>query len=134
MCRQAHIIRRSRHHWRSQHHLPKANIIQKTHLCLSNDASPYGDMMHLLRKYDVARFTRNDAMFAIRCGEATHHSRSEHHWAKPNIICRRQTSFKKRTFVYQDKGSFFELSVPCGTISTPSVREAMLRIVKCLRA
>ena len=35
-----------------------------------------GDMMHLLRKYDVARFTRNDAMFAIKCGEATHHSRS----------------------------------------------------------
>ena len=34
MCPQAHIIRRSRHHWRSQHHLPKANIIQKTHLCL----------------------------------------------------------------------------------------------------
>ena len=34
MCRQAHIIRRSRHHWQSQHHLPKANIIQKTHLCL----------------------------------------------------------------------------------------------------
>ena len=29
MCPQAHIIRRSRHHWRSQHHLPKANIIQK---------------------------------------------------------------------------------------------------------
>ena len=28
------IIRRSRHHWRSQHHLPQANIIQKTHLCL----------------------------------------------------------------------------------------------------
>ena len=28
----------------------------------------------------------------------------------------------------------FQLSVPCGTISTPSVREAMLRIVKCLRA
>ena len=22
-------------------------------------------------------------MFAIKCGEATHHSRSEHHWAKP---------------------------------------------------
>ena len=30
MCRKAHIIRRSRHHWRSQHHLPKANIIQKS--------------------------------------------------------------------------------------------------------
>ena len=34
MCPQAHIIRRSRHHWHSQHHFPKANIIQKTHLCL----------------------------------------------------------------------------------------------------
>jgi len=41
---------------------------------------------------------------------------------------------KKESFVYQTKDSFFELSVPCGTISTPSVREAMLRIVKCLRA
>jgi len=30
-------------------------------------------MMHSLRKYDVARFTRNDAMFAPKCGEATHH-------------------------------------------------------------
>ena len=28
------IIRRSRHHWRSQHHLPKANIIQKSLICL----------------------------------------------------------------------------------------------------
>ena len=33
MCRQAHIIRRSRHNWRSQHHLPKANIIQKSLIC-----------------------------------------------------------------------------------------------------
>jgi len=29
---------------------------------------------------------------------------------------------------------FFELSVPCGTISTPSVREVTLRIVKWLWA
>ena len=43
-------------------------------------------------------------------------------------------STKKESFVYQTKDSFFELSVPYGTISTPSVREAMLRIVKCLRA
>ena len=34
MCRKAHIIRRSRHHWQSQHHLPQANIIQKKNLCL----------------------------------------------------------------------------------------------------
>ena len=33
MCPQAHIIRRSRHHWRSQHHLPQANIIQKDLFC-----------------------------------------------------------------------------------------------------
>ncbi len=31
-----------------------------------------------------------------------------------------------------DKCGLFERSVPYGTISTPSVREAMLRIVKCL--
>ena len=42
-------------------------------------------MMHRLRRYDVFRFAqndvapdacgydRNDAMFAIKCGEATHH-------------------------------------------------------------
>ena len=38
-------------------------------------------MMHRLWRYDVfrfaqndvTRFTRNDAMFAIKCGEATHH-------------------------------------------------------------
>ena len=28
-------------------------------------------MMHLLRKYDVARFTRNNAMFAPYMSEAT---------------------------------------------------------------
>ena len=41
---------------------------------------------------------------------------------------------KKTTFVYQTNVVFFELSVPCGTIRTPSVREVMLRIAKCLRA
>ena len=29
-----------------------------------NDVSPCGDMMYLLRKYDVARSTRNEAMSA----------------------------------------------------------------------
>ena len=32
--------------------------------------------------------------------------RSCHHWAKPNIICRRQTSFKKRTFVGRQRCVF----------------------------
>ena len=44
-----------------------------------NDASPCGDMMYLLRKYDVARFTRNEAMFAKNV-------------AKPHIIRRKPTS------------------------------------------
>ena len=58
IIRVANIIRRNRHH------LPKANIIQKTQRPSpllyhkidnkSNDTSPCGDMMHLLRKYDVA--------------------------------------------------------------------------------
>ena len=43
------------------------------HIRVLNDTSLDGDMMHLLRKYDVARFTRNDAMFAIKCGKGTHH-------------------------------------------------------------
>ena len=34
MCPQAHIIRLANIIRRSRHHLPKANIIQKTHLCL----------------------------------------------------------------------------------------------------
>ena len=64
-------------------------------------------MMYLLRKYDVAPVGRNDAMFAIMCRQAHIIRRSRHHWAKPNIICRRQTSFKKRTFVLVDKSAFF---------------------------
>ena len=41
---------------------------------------------------------------------------------------------QKRRFCLADKSVFFERSVPYGTISTPSVREVILRIVKCLRA
>ena len=71
-----------------------------------NDASPCGDMMYLLCKYDVARFTRNDAIFAIMCRQAHIIRRSRHHRATPYIICRRQTSFKKRTFVSRQKCVF----------------------------
>ena len=41
------------------------------------------------------------------CPQARIIRRSRHHWALPNIICRRQTSFKKRTFVLVDKSTFF---------------------------
>ena len=33
MCRKAHIIRAANIIRQSRHHLPQANIIQKTHLC-----------------------------------------------------------------------------------------------------
>ena len=69
-------------------------------ICLSNDASPYGDMMHLLRKYDIAPVGRNEAMFAPKCG-VRHTSLGEAVIiGVANIICRRQTSFKKGTFVW----------------------------------
>ena len=75
-------------------------------------------MMHRLRRYDVFRFAqndvapvgRNDAMFA-QCA-ARHTS-----FAKRTslgvavIICRRQTSFKKGTFVYQTKVPFLLVRV-----------------------
>ena len=72
-------------------------------------------MMHRLRRYDVFRFAqndvapvgRNDAMFAIMCRQAHIIRRSRHHRATPCIICRRQTSFKKRTFVGRQKCVFF---------------------------
>ena len=56
-------------------------------------------MMHLLRKYDIAYFVSNDAMFAIKMWRS-HASLGEAVIiGAANIICRRQTSFKKRTFV-----------------------------------
>ena len=62
-------------------------------------------MMHLLCKYDVVRFTRNDAMFA-QCA-ARHTSFAQRtSLGEAVIICRRQTSIKKRTFVGRQKCVF----------------------------
>ena len=71
-----------------------------------NDASPCGDMMHLLHKYDVAPVGRNDAMFA-QCAVRHTSFAKRASLGGANIICRRQTSFKKRTFVLVDKSAFF---------------------------
>ena len=76
-------------------------------------------MMHRLRRYDVFRFDqndvapvgRNDAMFA-QC--AVRHTSFAQRTSLgvaviigvANIICRRQTSFKKRTFVGRQKCVF----------------------------
>ena len=57
-------------------------------------------MMHLLRKYDVAPDGRNDAMFAIKCGEATHHS------AKPSSFAEGK-HHSKNAPLSQDKSAFF---------------------------
>ena len=62
-------------------------------LCV-NEASAYADMMHLLCKYDVAPFGRNDAMFA-QCAVRYTSLGVAVIIGEANIICRRQTSFKK---------------------------------------
>ena len=49
------------------------DVIVSQNRQLVKRCTAYGDMMHLLRKYDVAPDGRNDAMFASKCGEATHH-------------------------------------------------------------
>ena len=51
-------------------------------------------MMHLLRKYDVAPFGRNDAMFAIMCRQAHIIRRSRHHWRSQHHLA---IKFAKRT-------------------------------------
>ena len=63
-------------------------------------------MMHLLRKYDVAPFGRNDAMFAPMCPQAriirvaNIIRRSQHHLPKANII-------QKSLICLVDKLGFF---------------------------
>ena len=52
-------------------------------------------MMHLQRKYDAARMTSNEAMYAIKCGEAIHHLGEADIISEAGIICHRQTSLKK---------------------------------------
>ena len=64
-------------------------------------------MMYRRCRYDVAHFIRNDAMFAIKCGEATHHL------PKANII--KKSSFDKLTkedFLAEAVG--FEPTIPGG--------------------
>ena len=65
-----------------------------------------GDMMHLLRKYDVAPL-RSAMMRCLPQCAVRHTSLGEAVIiGAANIICRRQTSFKKRTFVGRQKCVF----------------------------
>ena len=73
---------------------------------IRNDASPYGDMMHLLRKYDVAPVGSNDAMFA-QCAVRHTSLGVAVIIGIANIICHRQTSFKKAHIVLVDKCVLF---------------------------
>ena len=64
-------------------------------------------MMHLLCKYDVAP-PRFAMMRCLPLCARRHTSLGEAVIiGAANIICRRQTSFKKRTFVLVDKSAFF---------------------------
>ena len=85
------------------HHASRGDDI---HDCVVMIYQACGDMMHLLRKYDVAPLrSASDAMFASMCRQA--HiiraaniiRRSQHHLPKANII-------KKRTFVGRQKCVF----------------------------
>ena len=59
-----------------------------------NDAS-LRDMMHLLRKYDAARCSRNDAMFAQKIISVSDIIHEVNIISDSDIICRRQTPFQK---------------------------------------
>ena len=73
--------------------------------CLSNDVS-LRDMIHLLRKYDVAPL-RSAVMRCLPQCAVRHTSFAKRtSLGVANIICRRQTSFKKRTFVGRQKCVF----------------------------
>ena len=75
----------------------------------------YHQMMHRLRRYDVFRFAQNDVaplrsamMRCLPLCARRHTSLGETVIiGEANIICQRQTSFKKRTFVLEDKSAFF---------------------------
>ena len=74
---------------------------------LSNDVSPHGEMMHLLRKHDDAPL--HSAMMRclpINISEATSSGEAVI-IGGANIICRRQTSFKKDLFCPVDKRGLF---------------------------
>ena len=63
--------------------------------------------MHLLRKYDVAPLRAAMMRCLPQCAVRHTSFAKRTSLGEANIICRRQTSFKKRTFVLVDKGSFF---------------------------
>ena len=76
-------------------------------------------MMHLLRKYDVAHFIRNDAMFAILLGEAV----IIHEVNIISSFAARQTSLKK--LLEKSQGVFS--GSPCWTrTNDPAVNSRML--------
>ena len=97
-------------------------------------------MMHRLRRYDVFRFAqndvapvgRNDAMFA-QCAVRHTSFAQRTSLGEAVIICRRQTSFKKRTFVGRQKCVFC-----CERVTKRSRIEVKVSkssvIIRCLQA
>jgi len=70
-------------------------------------------MMHLLCKYDVARFTRNDAIFALSISEAASSASASslvkrHHLPKANIIEKGHLLFASALFHGGGDGLFYQ--------------------------
>ena len=93
-------------------------------------------MMHRLRRYDVFRFAQNDvaplrsAMMGCLPQCAVRHTSLgvAAIIGEANIICRRQTSFKKRTFVGRQKCVFCW----CGRREFAARDSALIELI-CLR-
>ena len=148
MCPQAHIIRRSRHHWHNQHHLLRQTSFKKRTFVLVDKSlfliakeqyctikSVVCQMMYRLWRYDVfrfaqndvARFTRNDAMFALMCPQAhiirrsRHHWHSQHHLPKANIIQKKHLCLGRQKCVFcwrRERDSNSRYGITAHTISS----------------
>ena len=55
-------------------------LSRKYKLYKLNEASPCGDMMHLLCKYDVAPLLATMMRCLPLCAAGTHRRQSRHHW------------------------------------------------------
>ena len=86
-------------------------------------------MIHLLRKYDVAHFIRNDAMFANSLGEADI-IHEVNIISDSDIICRRQTSLKK--VLFERTGLFSVIRVRKRTGRKPRIFLTFYRNTACI--
>ena len=86
---------------------PFLAILYHKILDMSNDASPCGDMMFFASlKMMLLHYVSQWCDVCPNVPSGTHHSLQRSSLGKAHIICQRQTSFKKRTFVGRQKCVF----------------------------